>query len=157
MDAQAARRAFLIAKGELPPWAMMQMPSTPSSGMPPYSSALVTRCTARKAGLAEQRAGFADGVGDELALEQAEDAFGQRFAGLEDDIAGEAVGHDDIDCAFKEIVALDIAVEIQAAVLEQAVRGERERVALEFLGADWRAGRRSDFAAEHVLAVGERP
>src|SRR5271157_4997657 len=34
----SSRIAFLIASGELAPWAMIQTPLTPSRGMPPYSS-----------------------------------------------------------------------------------------------------------------------
>src|SRR5213076_2328422 len=38
MDSTATRNAFLIASGVLAPWAIMQMPFTPRSGPPPYSS-----------------------------------------------------------------------------------------------------------------------
>jgi hypothetical protein len=37
-DSAATRIAFLIAFGELEPWAMITTPLTPRSGAPPYSA-----------------------------------------------------------------------------------------------------------------------
>ena len=68
-----------MASGEEPPWAMMVMPLTPSKGIPPYSSALVSSRTLRKAGRQSSAPSLADRVCGQFALEQPEHPFRQRL------------------------------------------------------------------------------
>ena len=54
IDSVLCRIACFTAVGELLPCAMMQMPLTPSNGIPPYSSGLAFFLMARKASRASQ-------------------------------------------------------------------------------------------------------
>ena len=86
----------------------------------------------REAGLRPKRAleGAAQQVGDEAR---------RALGGLERDIAGEAVGDDDVDVAARQLVAFGEAVEAERQVVRLAQQrgGVLELVgALQFLGAD---------------------
>ena len=75
----------------------------------------------------------AEGVADELCVE-----LGRALDRLQRDVAGEAVGDDDVDDAGTDVVALDEAVEEdRRALAAQHGRGLTQLlVALQFLGAD---------------------
>src|SRR6185312_14737271 len=79
------------------------------------------------------------------------DEAGRAFGGLERDVAGPTVRHDDIYRAGADIVAFDEAKEIDRRTgLAQPGRGGAHRLmALHVLGADIEKADRRMFLAEH--------
>ena len=95
-------------------------------------------------------------------LEGAEDGLGRPLDGLEADVAGEAVGDDDVHEPVHDVAALDVAVEVRDALV-----GGDELVRLDHLGralgglladaeqADRRLGDAHDLARERLAHDGE--
>ena len=96
--------------------------------------------------------GFAEGDGDEL---------GGAFAGLEGDVADEAVADDDVGVAVEEVAAFDVADEVDVGELAeegQGVAGEGVALGVFFADgeqADAGAVDAEDVAGVHVAHDGE--
>jgi hypothetical protein len=88
--------AFLIALGDELPCALMQMPFTPSSGMPPYSSVLVRRRMV-KSRLGQHPTGLAHRVLFHSRLSQEKIAPARLSQTFQHHVADEAVADHDID------------------------------------------------------------
>ena len=65
-----------------------------------------------------------------------EHGLGSGFAGLEDDIAGETVAENDFDRILEEVVALDVAAEVESARPEEFENFFGELAALGIFAAD---------------------
>src|SRR5205085_5719130 len=68
--------------------------------------------------------------GRDLLAERVEERLDRPLEELQADVAGEAVGDDDVGGAGEELAALDVALEAQVALGEEPVRLERELVPL---------------------------
>ena len=103
----------------------------------------------RRAGEQVAEAG-GDGGGEDLAQEVAHQ-LERALAGLERDVAGEAVGHHHVHRAGGDVVALDEAVELRADVaLAQDLGGQAQAlVALQLLRADVEQAEGGRGQAEH--------
>ena len=110
-------------------------PLTPSSGMPPYSSALVTAWTARKPGLQSIAPALRSGVAVSSRLSRRKMLLASASLVLRMTLPVKPSVTTTSTDALENIVAFDVAVKIEAARLEQRVGGEGQFVALEFLGA----------------------
>src|SRR5947207_5165381 len=66
----------------------------------------------------------------DLCAEGVEDRADRPLEELQRDVAGEAVGHDDVGSAGEQVAPLAVSLEIEVARGEQLVRLERELVAL---------------------------
>src|SRR5439155_25597181 len=71
-----------------------------------------------------------------LGAQRVEDVLDRPLEQLQRDVAGEAVGDDDVRRAAQQLAALDVALEVELARAEQRVRLERKRVSLLVLLAD---------------------
>ena len=95
------------------------------------------------------------GRGDLLA-EGIEELPDRPFEQLEGDVAGEAVGHDDIRGEAEQLARLGVAREVEPALAEQRVRLERELVAL--LGSSpIESSRTSGFARSRISSAKIEP
>ena len=56
-------------------------------------------------------------VARKLFLQEPDDHAGQTFAGLQRDVADKSVANDDVDRALEDVVAFDVAVEVEVAQL----------------------------------------
>src|SRR5215471_6803179 len=54
----------------------------------------------------------------DLLAQEVLDHLGERLGHLQDDVAGEAVGDDDVDGSVEDVAPLDVADEVQAGLLE---------------------------------------
>ena len=68
--------------------------------------------------LGQQRAELAFGVAHQFAFEHGKHRHGEAFGGFQNDVADEAVADDDIHAVFEQVVALDVADEIQIEFLQ---------------------------------------
>ena len=98
----------------------------------------------------------------EHLAQQVADQLQRALAGLQRDVAGEAVGHHHVGGAGGDVVALDEAVELRGDMAgAQRLGGAPQRVvALQLLGADiqqadGRRGQAKHGAGEHVAHDGE--
>ena len=93
-----------------------------------------------------------EGAEDFLA-DDFHDEIEHAFAHLQDDVADEAVGDDDVADALVDVAAFDVADELvlERAVAEQVVRFLGEVVPLVFLGADVHQADLRLVALENVL------
>ena len=89
-----------------------------------------------KRAFGEQRAELPLGVVRQLALEHRKHRHGQAFAGLQNDVADEAVAHDHVHVVLEQIMAFDVADEIQIQLLAELEGFEGEFVAFGFFRAD---------------------
>ena len=111
MLSSATRIAFLIAMGELEPCAMMQMPSTPKSRLPPYSSALIFLRMALNAPCASTAPAIRSGFFCQFVFEPTDDRMRQRLGALEHDVADESLAQHDLHRVLEQVVAFDVAAE----------------------------------------------
>ena len=98
---------------------MKTSPSMPSSGAAPTSAGSSMRLMRLKAGLASSRAELGAHAAHQFFAQHIGDQLGDRFAGFEQDIAGEAIGHDHIGLAAEKLLAFHVADEIQPAGFQQ--------------------------------------
>src|SRR5690606_36589116 len=77
-----------------------------------------------------------ENVACELGAHHGGDHTGHAFDGLEHHVAHEAVAYDDVDGALADVVAFDVAVEVQPAVAQQFGRLLHDLVALDDFFAD---------------------
>lgn len=84
----------------------------------------------------QERSELALGVLHELSLEPLEHATSETLASLENDVADEAIANDDIDAIAKEVMAFDIADEVNGSLLAEFIGFEGQFIAFDGLGAD---------------------
>src|SRR5689334_16096533 len=95
-----------------------------------------TGAEAPRRGLDQEAAELPARGGGHLLPEGVEEVLDRPLEQLEHDVAGEAVGHDDVGGAAQELAALGVAAEVERALAQQGVRVERQRVSLLVLLAD---------------------
>ena len=86
--------------------------------------------------LHEAGTGHADRGALDFVFQPEKHGLGGGFAGLEDDIAGETVAKDDFDRILEEVVALDVAAEVESARPEEFKNFFGELAALGIFAAD---------------------
>ena len=84
----------------------------------------------------EQRAGPGDEVAVKFFAEELADHFRETLRCLQRDVADEAVADDDVDRPTVDVVAFDVAVEVEIAGLEQLARFLDDIAALDVFLAD---------------------
>lgn len=105
-------------------------------------------------GLGQERADLGAGGTHELPLHHGEDGVGQGLGGFEQDIAGEAVCDDDVWGLVPEVVAFNIADEIEASGFAQELAGFFDQsIAFFLLGAVRHEADSGIGAIEHVACV----
>ena len=104
--------------------------------------------------LEHERADLAEERLLELGLDPAAHCLGDGLDGLEDDVSDEAVGDGDVDPASADVVALDVADEVEVAeLLDERERLVHELVALALLRSDRHEADRRLLAPQHRLGV----
>ena len=99
-------------------------------------------------------------VAETSSRSAAEQAVNRALEGLQSDVAGEAVTDDDVDPAFEQRSAFDVADEPNATTCDRVVRLEGELIALLSLLTDreqphGRLGHLEDVMGEERAHVGE--
>ena len=107
----ATRTAFTIARADDEPWLMMQTPSTPSSMAPPVVSGSSSVGERQRGRAAARRRRLGSSVASSAPSTAPTRNRSAALEGLERDVAGEAVGDDDVDRVGHEVAALDVADE----------------------------------------------
>ena len=135
----AMSRALAKPSASVPPWLFTTTPfeAEEDAAIGGARIELAAQHVERAAG--DEAADAAQKRAPQRAAQEMRDQLGGAFGGLERDIAGEAVGHDDVDRAFGDIVAFDEAGELdrQRGIVAQDVRRALHRVvALHVFGAD---------------------
>lgn len=106
-------------------------------------------------GFGEDATDFGTGGAHDFAFDHLEDGVGEGFGGFEEDIAGEAVGDDDVGGFVPEVMAFDIADEVEAGGFAQEFAGFLdEGVAFVLFGAVGHEANGGVGAAEDVAGVG---
>ena len=80
-------------------------------------------------------------------------ATARLSAGFQNDVADKAVAHDHVHVVLEQIVALDVADEIQVQLFAELEGFERQFVALGILGADAQNADARIFAAQHFARI----
>ena len=89
----------------------------------------------------------------QLAFQHRKHRDGEALGGFQNDVADEAVANDDVNVVLEQIVALDIADEIQIKLLAKLERRERKLVALGFFRADAQNADARSFASKNLARI----
>ena len=109
----------------VPPWLFTTTPLRPRKMPPLEARGSSLRRSAPSAPLARTAADAAEQRTAQRRTQEMHDELGRAFGGLQRDIAGETVGHDDVDRAFGNVVAFDEAGKFHRQVDACAGSGPR--------------------------------
>ena len=142
-----------MARSRAEPWAFITVPLKPSKRRAAEALGIHAAFDGAEGVLGQQGAELAAGIGGQLAFEQREHGQGQALAGLQDDVADEPVANDHIHAVPEQVMAFDVADEIQVQLLAELEGFQGQFIAFGVLGADAEDADAGILVAENLPGV----
>ena len=136
--------AFMMARSRAEPWALMTVPFKPEQRRAAVDFRVHAALDGAESASASSAPSLRSGLAVSSRLEHCKHRLAQALAGLQNDVADEAIADHDIDAIVEQIVAFDVADEIQIELLAEFDGFARQLVAFGFLACRCSGCRRAD-------------